>query len=52
MAVAVGFEPQWTFTHTLSSPRSGTVVRVRVVLNEPVRGGRRTQPNDNERDEK
>jgi hypothetical protein len=50
MAVAVGFEPQWTFTHTLSSPRSGTVVRV--VLNEPVRGGRRTQPNDNERDEK
>jgi len=48
----VGFEPTVDFhPHTLSSSanqRSGTVVGVRHVLNKPVRGSHRTQPDDNE----
>jgi len=48
----VGFEPTVDFhPHTLSSsanPRSAMVVDVRFVLNEPVGGSRRTQPNDDE----
>jgi len=52
MAVAVGFEPTVDFhPHTLSSsanPRSGTVARVRHVLNTPVRGCHRTPADDNE----
>ena len=51
-AVAVGFEPTVDFhPHTLSSsanPRSATVVGVRRVLNKPVGGSHRTQPNDDE----
>jgi len=51
-AVAVGFEPTNGLPrYTLSSsanPRSAMVVDVRFVLNEPVRGSHRTQPDDNE----
>jgi hypothetical protein len=51
-AVAVGFEPTVDFhPHTLSSsenPRSGTVARVRLVLNQAVRGGHRTRVDDDE----
>jgi len=51
-AVAVGFEPTNGLPrYTLSSsanPRSGTAVSVRLVLNQAVRGGRRTQPDDDE----
>jgi hypothetical protein len=51
-AVAVGFEPTRELPlYTLSSsanPRSGTVVGIRHVLNQPVRGSGRTQPDDDE----
>jgi hypothetical protein len=50
--VAVGFEPTVDFhPHTLSSsanPRSATVVGVRHVLNQAVRGGRRIPADDDE----
>jgi hypothetical protein len=51
-AVAVGFEPTNGLPrYTLSSSanqRSGTVVGIRPVLNQPTRDVRRTQPNDDE----
>jgi hypothetical protein len=51
-AVAVGFEPTLDFhPHTLSSsanPRSGTVARVRHVLDTPVRECHRTPADDDE----
>jgi hypothetical protein len=51
-AVAVGFEPTKELPlYTLSSsanPRSALVVSVREVLNQPARGSRRTQPDDDE----
>jgi hypothetical protein len=51
-AVAVGFEPTNGLPrYTLSSsenPRSGTVARIRHVLNTPVRGCHRTPADDNE----
>jgi hypothetical protein len=50
--VAVGFEPTVDFhPHTLSSsenPRSGTVVGVHPVLNQPGGDVPRTQPDDRE----
>jgi hypothetical protein len=51
-AVAVGFEPTRELPlYTLSSsanPRSGTVARVRRVLNTPVRVCHRTPTDENE----
>jgi len=52
LAVALGFEPTNGFPrYTLSSSanrRSGTVVGIRPMLNQPIRGSHRTQPDDDE----
>ena len=52
LAVAVGFEPTVELPpHTLSSSAnqgSATVVGVRLVLNQAIRGGHRTRADDDE----